>query len=478
MNPVPRHRAAIRRAEPSVPIKCLVRDGILERSQSFFDFGCGHGDDLQYVQSLGVCASGWDPVHRPHEPRSAADVVNLGFVLNVIEDPQEREDVLRDAWRLCRRTLSVAARIVMGDGAEGEIPYGDGVLTRIGTFQKYFAQSELREYLESVLGESAFPAAPGVFFVFRDEEVREWFLSLRYRRRRTPRRRLSEVRFEAHRELLDPLVDWVSERGRVPEPDEFDGAESLLEEFGSLRRAFALIRRVTGAEEWDAIARARSEDLLVYLALTSFRRRPRFSVLPVGLQRDIRAFFGSYKKACARADQLLFEVGDAGRVDVACRESPLGKLTENALWVHRDAVDELPILLRVFEGCARSYLGEVEEANLVKLHRFSGKVSYVECPEFETNPLPPIRTCLKLSLRSRRVDWYDDTERPDPMLVHGKDSVVGPGCEHYEKYRRLSDQHREWGLVAEDDRLRRRSEWASLHATYGLSLRGHRLVGE
>ena len=41
-------------------------------------------------------------------------------------------------------------------------------------------------------------------------------------------------------------------------------------------------------------------------------------------------------------------------------------------------------LLRVYEGCARAYLGEVEGANLIKLHRHSGKVSYLVDPDFET----------------------------------------------------------------------------------------------
>ena len=42
-------------------------------------------------------------------------MVNLGFVLNVIEAPDERLDTLRDAWSICRQLLIVAARITGGD---------------------------------------------------------------------------------------------------------------------------------------------------------------------------------------------------------------------------------------------------------------------------------------------------------------------------------------------------------------------------
>mgnify|MGYP002135007206 CR=1 FL=1 len=47
-------------------------------------------------------------------------------------------------------------------------------------------------------------------------------------------------------------------------------------------------------------------------------------------------------------------------------------------------------LLRVYEGCARTYLGEIEDTNLVKLHRTSGKVSYLSYPDFETDPHPAL----------------------------------------------------------------------------------------
>jgi hypothetical protein len=54
------------------------------------------------------------------------------------------------------------------------------------------------------------------------------------------------------------------------------------------------------------VTRRCSEELLVYLALGRFRRRPSISVLPIGLQRDIRAFFRSNTNACRLADELLF----------------------------------------------------------------------------------------------------------------------------------------------------------------------------
>lgn len=93
-----RHKTAIVRREISKPMKTLLELGQLRRGESFFDYGCGHGGDVDAIGKLGHPSGGWDPVHAPDAPKQSADAVNLGFVLNVIEDPAERVEALLDAW--------------------------------------------------------------------------------------------------------------------------------------------------------------------------------------------------------------------------------------------------------------------------------------------------------------------------------------------------------------------------------------------
>jgi hypothetical protein len=50
-----------------------------------------------------------------------------------------------------------------------------------------------------------------------------------------------------------------------------------------------LIQSATGAEAWAKIAAKRAQDLLIYLALARFDRRPALSQLPPALQRDVKA---------------------------------------------------------------------------------------------------------------------------------------------------------------------------------------------
>lgn len=474
---VQRHKAAIRRSDFSLPLKCVLRDSLLNRDDSLFDYGCGHGDDIRRLQGLGFECDGWDPVHRSDVPRRPADAVNLGYVLNVIEDLQERAQTLRDAWQLCRKVLVVAARIAVGDGGQFGAEYGDGVLTRLGTFQKLYTQAELREYLQGVLEAEVVPAAPGVFYVFKDAELGQRYFAARYRRRgATPRQRTSERRFEEHRPLLEPLMAKIADLGRLPFPDELPESLPVIAAFGSLNRAFALIRRVTGDEDWETLRKDRVDDLTVYLALSRFRKRPPISSLPLDLQRDIREFFGTYTRACEMADACLFQAGDPEAVHQACQRSPVGRLSSNALFVHKSAVDALEPILRIYEGCARAYLGEIDDTNVVKLHRFSGKVSYLTCPDFDTVPHPAIQRTVKLSLRSRELNCRDHTDDEDPLVLDHKERMVEGDYPLREKFARFTDQETQHGLLDGLNDLARRRQWKLRLDDAGLELRGYRLL--
>ena len=73
------------------PDEVRLQDGLLGPAVSMFDYGCGHGQDIELLDAQGIACDGWDPVFRPDSPKRPADVVNLGFVLNVIEDVGERD---------------------------------------------------------------------------------------------------------------------------------------------------------------------------------------------------------------------------------------------------------------------------------------------------------------------------------------------------------------------------------------------------
>src|SRR5437016_1127910 len=106
-----RHRTALHRTDLSRPARCALRDGLITPATTVFDYGCGHGRDVEFLQAQGIACAGWDPVFCPSHTVHEADVVQLGYVINVIEDPCERAQTLARAWQLCRRLLVVAAQV-------------------------------------------------------------------------------------------------------------------------------------------------------------------------------------------------------------------------------------------------------------------------------------------------------------------------------------------------------------------------------
>ena len=143
-----RHKTAIDRNKLSQPMQALARHDYLSGDFSVLDYGCGKGDDVRELEAHGIDINGWDPVHNPEGSLINSDVVNLGFVLNVIEDWEERNEALRHAWEYADKLLIVSVMI----GGESTIsqftPYKDGVITSRNTFQKYYSQGEFRNYLE------------------------------------------------------------------------------------------------------------------------------------------------------------------------------------------------------------------------------------------------------------------------------------------------------------------------------------------
>lgn len=166
---IERHRTAIARVALSRPVRLAVELGLLTLQTTFFDYGCGHGTDVKFLRQRGFACSGWDPFYFPQAEIIAADVVNLGYVINVIEDEAERRAALLNAWTLAKEALIVAARLLPVESGKDFVRYNDGLITSRNTFQKYYAPQELKAYIDAVLKVDAMPAEPGVYFVFRDE---------------------------------------------------------------------------------------------------------------------------------------------------------------------------------------------------------------------------------------------------------------------------------------------------------------------
>lgn len=477
---------AMRRLELSRPLRVAAEQAVFVPGDRIFDYGSGHGSDVQFLRQLGYEAAGWDPVHNPEAAIQPADVVHLGYVLNVIEEPSARAATLHNAWSLTHRALIVAVRSTHELASIARpTGHGDGVRTGAETFQKLFGQLEAREYLTGQLSREAVPITVGTFLIFRDAEQHEaWLERRRQARRPLPRRRrapqprktVRDRAYDEYRQLLEPLEAFVGLHGRLPAPDELPSPEGLLEVFGSVPKAFQVIKHVADEPWWDAAAEDRKQELMIRFALARLRRRPKFRELPEVVRRDVKSLWGSYKAACGEADALLFSIADEGRLRDSARSALVGKSTPDAIYIHVDYLDQWPAPLRVLVGAASTLSGEVEGANLVKVHLDKARVSWLIYPDFETDPHPALAESWSVDLRELDVRPVDYRMRENPPVLHRKELFVGQDHPLYETFRRLTEQEIRHGLLEQAATIGTRDGWEERLRQSGWQLRGHRLV--
>ena len=144
--------------------------------------------------------------------------------------------------------------------------------------------------------------------------------------------------------------------------------------------------------------------------------------------------------------------------------------------IHGDGLDALEPLLRIYEGCGRAYLGDVEGANIIKIHRRSGKLSYLVYPEFNDDPHPALLRSIRVNLRTRQIDGTDYAQSTNPPVLHRKDAFLTPDHPLRARFARITAREEKNGLLDNPIGIGTRDGWARRLAERGFSLKGHRLV--
>jgi DNA phosphorothioation-associated putative methyltransferase len=432
---VARHKTAILRRDLSQPVQLMMRFGVVGPSTTVFDYGCGQGEDIAALTSQGFEAFGWDPHHAPEGRRGPADVVNLGFVLNVIEDPRERIETLKAAWGFAKRSLCVSVMLQGKASVAGHKPYRDGYVSSRGTFQKYFEQQELQSFVANVTGEKPLAFAPGVVAVFRDKDLEQEVLLRRHSRAfitgdlpRPPLRDRIVVARPELRERIAPAIESLHAQaillGRLPDQEEspIETLACLSENRVSWQRAMDLLEQDLNDDEAFAIAaRLRREDLLVHLALMQFPGAPKYRHLPRAIQTDLKSFFKGHSAAMDESRRLLFAAGDRQgvRADVeTVIASGLGGLRGTHHFRFRStALSRLPPRLRVLVGSAEVLQGGVDSSDFVEIDLDAPRVVMISCDDID-RPIPFVieRTFVDLG----RLKVSTDRREPGTTPIYFK----------------------------------------------------------
>lgn len=104
-------RTAIPRSRHLKPVSLALQHGVTKPGLTVADYGCGRGDDIRYLRLAGFQTTGCDPSFEANNPWCSADVVHLGYGLDVIEDVREQGHTLRKAFELTQRALTVSVRV-------------------------------------------------------------------------------------------------------------------------------------------------------------------------------------------------------------------------------------------------------------------------------------------------------------------------------------------------------------------------------
>lgn len=472
-----RKRTAISRSGFSRPIRFALEAGLINPSVSVFDYGCGKGQDIVRLNGISVNATGWDPAFLPNGVKKQASVVNLGYVINVIEENEERIQVLNEAWCLANDLLIVAARTTLEKAQFSEV-YSDGYITSRNTFQKMYTQSDLYNLLKATTSVEPVAVAPGIFFIFRNKKKRYEYLvnKMLYRSRPSRSKKITHQDLnEEDTELFQGIVQFFDERGRLPKSEDECQSNRLIRLFGNSRKLLRALYDAQGSDWLEESKQRKKNDIVVYLALLHFRNLPRMSEYPKILQNDIKAHYGSYNRAKSEATELLYAIGSKDLIAGAINLSPVGKKTRDALYLHESALHKLPPILRVFEGCARVISGEIEGASIIKISQGFPRVSYLCYPKFNSDPHPKLSESVVVSIDNFQMHYRDYRKSSNPPILHRKEEFVSDSYPGKTKFLRLTRSEERHGLYKELSRIGYLEFWENLLREKKLKYRGHRI---
>ncbi|WP_034730907.1 DNA phosphorothioation-associated putative methyltransferase [Bacteriovorax sp. Seq25_V] len=489
---IERHKTAIKRNKVSRPVSLLLESNLLTQESSFFDYGCGHGQDLTILAKNGFSKiQGYDPYYRPDSQHIKSDIVNLGFVLNVIEKPNERSETLKTAYSLANKLLCVSVMTKIQQGYEG-ISLGDGVLSSRGTFQKYYEQEEIKNYLESLLDKDAIAIAPGIFFIFRYEQDKLNYLQSRYKRpvildyTRIDPISKERTRVKVFKPKLEELIkespffeetiSFLFNHGRLPTDLESSSYKELIREFKSKTKVKSLLLENIDQDRLEQIRQSRVTDLLVFFALRKFDRKgfPKQSDLPENMVLDIKEFLGTYSNCKREAENLLFSIGNQTVMQKSFRACNLGKQLPDAFYIHPSLINKLPAPIQVKVGIAKKLVGDIDECNLLKINKLKDKVSFLVYEDFDSIAHPALLYTLVMDIPKNNVKFWEFRQRENPPILHRKDTFIDEDYPLFDKFKKLTLKEEKFGLLGHNH-IGTRLNWEKFLQEEGFIIKGHQL---
>ena len=101
-------------------------------------------------------------------------------------------------------------------------------------------------------------------------------------------------------------------------------------------------------------------------------------------------------------------------------------------------------MLRTFIACAELLYGNILEADILKIHKHSGKVTFLTYAGFDSALLPTLTLRTKVNLRTLRVDVFDHSG--DDQLLYFKERFIDPTDDQCPQLRDISESLMKLGV--------------------------------
>jgi DNA phosphorothioation-associated putative methyltransferase len=152
--PIRREKTAANRKNASAPTRWAFKQGLIR--SVVFDWGCGKGKDSSWLKEQGMEVISYDPYF---EDKMNPEIIDFAYVqtillidvLSIIEDREERENLLYDVASLSKKDTIIIASVPRIKTIEKRASksnwdsYADGFIAKNKTFIKGYTLGDFAD---------------------------------------------------------------------------------------------------------------------------------------------------------------------------------------------------------------------------------------------------------------------------------------------------------------------------------------------
>ena len=152
---------------------------------------------------------------------------------------------------------------------------------------------------------------------------------------------------------------------------------------------------------------------------------------------------------------------DGDRFLELIEETGFGKKLPNAVYLHNSSLGQLHQELQSFVSVIEKAV-KCEAWNVLKLSRNEFRLSFLNYPEFETDPYPSLKKSLSVDLVKLSAEERDYSDQTNPPILHRKELLVLEEHPEIENFRQITLEGENAGLYENTAIIGHKQSWEFL----------------